>query len=96
MSQRIASDDGDRGPLGAGDQWRRPSIEDLACPTPLREYADVTLGNGGGGALSAELVEGLLLPAFGGPPLKALADSALATLPSERLAISTDAFVVRG
>ncbi|MCF6521927.1 hydrogenase expression/formation protein HypE [Streptomyces sp. JJ36] len=53
------------------------------------------MGHGGGGALSAELVEHVFAPAFGGPALAGLADSATVTLGGARLAFSTDTFVVR-
>ncbi|WP_243407359.1 hydrogenase expression/formation protein HypE [Frankia canadensis] len=35
-----------------------------SCPMPLRDYPRIVLGHGGGGTLSAELVEHLFLPAF--------------------------------
>src|SRR5689334_4523205 len=52
------------------------------------------MGHGGGGQLSAELVERIFLPAFGRPP-RGLADSAVVELGGARLAFSTDTFVVR-
>jgi len=65
------------------------------CPLPLRDYPQVVLGHGGGGKLSAELVEHLFLPAFQNPLLENLGDSTLITVPGQRLAVSTDSFVVR-
>ncbi|MEU3708556.1 hydrogenase expression/formation protein HypE [Streptomyces catenulae] len=53
------------------------------------------MGHGGGGVLSAELVEHVFAPAFGGPALSTLADSAAVTLGGVRLAFSTDSYVVR-
>ncbi|MFD9811974.1 hydrogenase expression/formation protein HypE [Streptomyces sp. NPDC059080] len=53
------------------------------------------MGHGGGGVLSAELVEHVFAPAFGGPVLSSLADSAAVTLGGARLAFSTDSYVVR-
>ncbi|WP_442907153.1 hydrogenase expression/formation protein HypE [Kitasatospora sp. NBC_01250] len=52
------------------------------------------MGHGGGGAMSAELVENIFAPAFGGAQA-ALRDSAELTLGGARLAFSTDSFVVR-
>ena len=46
----------------------RPSASDFegwTCPVPLRDTPTVVMGHGGGGAMSAELVEHLFLPAFG-------------------------------
>ena len=72
-----------------------PRVENWTCPLPLRDYPTVTLAHGGGGRLSAELVEHLFLPAFGDPALATLADAAVLPSPRGRLALTTDAFVVR-
>ncbi|WP_078992937.1 hydrogenase expression/formation protein HypE [Streptomyces sp. MMG1121] len=53
------------------------------------------MGHGGGGTLSAELVEHLFAPAFGNQILAELGDSARLPASAERLAFSTDSFVVR-
>ncbi|MFJ5222983.1 hydrogenase expression/formation protein HypE [Streptomyces sp. NPDC088400] len=53
------------------------------------------MGHGGGGQLSAELVQHLFAPAFGGELLAELGDSATFTLGGARLAFSTDSYVVR-
>ncbi|WP_413803837.1 hydrogenase expression/formation protein HypE [Streptomyces iranensis] len=62
---------------------------------PLRDHPVVVMGHGGGGALSAELIRHLFLPAYGGETLGGLADSAAVTLGGARLAFSTDSYVVR-
>jgi hydrogenase expression/formation protein HypE len=79
-----------------------PDLTAWTCPAPLRDSPTVVLGHGGGGALSAELVEHLfvpeLAPAGGGsepPVLAALGDCALVELGGARLAFSTDSYVVR-
>jgi len=78
-------------PAGSGgldfDSW--------TCPVPLRNSPTIVMGHGGGGQLSAELVEHLFVPAFGGAPEHGLADSAVLRLGGVRLAFSTDSFVVR-
>ncbi|WP_280714450.1 hydrogenase expression/formation protein HypE [Kitasatospora sp. MAP5-34] len=53
------------------------------------------MGHGGGGAMSAELVDHVFAPAFGGEVLSQLGDSAAISLGGVRLAFSTDSFVVR-
>lgn len=53
------------------------------------------MGHGGGGRLSAELVENLFLPAFANESLQALGDSTPLLLPGNRIAVSTDSFVVQ-
>ncbi|WP_020554807.1 hydrogenase expression/formation protein HypE [Embleya scabrispora] len=72
-----------------------PDFSGWTCPAPLRDHPRIVTGHGGGGALSAELVEHVFAPAFGGPLLAGLADSAVITLGGARLAFSTDSFVVR-
>ncbi|MEU6553542.1 hydrogenase expression/formation protein HypE [Streptomyces sp. NPDC046915] len=53
------------------------------------------MGHGGGGTLSAELVEHVFAPAFGGATLAQLGDAATVSLGGARLAFSTDSYVVR-
>ena len=70
------------------------------CPLPLRDQPNVVMGHGGGGKLSAELVENIFLPAFSNNTLVKLADSAVLDLNGAlsdggRLAFSTDSFVVK-
>lgn len=66
-----------------------------SCPVPLRNHPNIVMGHGGGGKLSAELVEHLFMPAFRNGTLATLGDSAVLSLPGARLAFSTDSFVVR-
>ncbi|REK06841.1 MAG: hydrogenase expression/formation protein HypE [Planctomycetota bacterium] len=70
-------------------------IDELACPVPLRDYPAIVLGHGGGGKLSAELVENLFLPAFRNDALAQLGDAAVLPPGSGRMAFTTDSFVVR-
>ncbi|MEA2000348.1 MAG: hydrogenase expression/formation protein HypE [Actinomycetota bacterium] len=71
------------------------TIDGWACPAPLRDQPNIVMGHGGGGKLSAELVEHLFLPAFDNPHLDGLGDSAVLELPPGRISMSTDSFVVR-
>lgn len=71
-----------------------------SCPVPLRDQPNVVMGHGGGGRLSAELIEHLFLPAFDGAALSGalaqLGDSAVLDLGGgARLAFTTDSYVVR-
>ncbi len=66
-----------------------------ACPLPLRDYPNIVMGHGGGGTLSADLVEHIFKPAFTNAVLDRLTDSAVLSVPAGRLAYSTDSFVVR-
>ena len=65
------------------------------CPLPLQDYPGIVIGHGGGGKLSAELVEHLFLPAFRNDALENLGDSSVLSVPAGRLAFSTDSFVVK-
>jgi hydrogenase expression/formation protein HypE len=66
---------------------------DLICPLPLR-HDTIQLAHGGGGRVMRELLEGLLLPAFQNPALLARNDSAALEVGRERIAFTTDSFVV--
>jgi hydrogenase expression/formation protein HypE len=71
-------------------------FDSWTCPVPLRDTPFVVMGHGGGGAMSAELVEHLFLPGFGAAAGDDLGDSAVLELgTSGRLAFSTDSFVVK-
>ncbi len=70
-------------------------LDSWACPMPLRDSPRIVMGHGGGGAMSAELIEHLFLPAFGASAGNGLGDSAVLDIGGARLAFSTDSYVVR-
>ncbi|MEP6528161.1 MAG: hydrogenase expression/formation protein HypE [Nocardioidaceae bacterium] len=71
-------------------------FESWVCPVPLRDSPNIVMGHGGGGALSAELIEHLFLPAFGSAAEAAeMGDSAVVRVGTNRLAFSTDSYVVK-
>src|SRR5206468_3204894 len=59
-----------------------------SCPLPVLEHKHVLLGHGSGGLLTAQLVEGLFLPAFDNPILGRLDDQAVLDLDGTRLAFT--------
>src|SRR5512145_3306471 len=67
----------------------------LSCPAPLDHGDIVELAHGGGGRKTAQLIERLFAPAFRNPHLEPLGDGAVVTVGSERLAFTTDTFVVK-
>jgi len=70
-------------------------FEGWTCPMPLRDTPTVVMGHGGGGAMSAELIEHVFLPAFTGSHADDLRDSAVLPPLPGRLAFSTDSYVVK-
>ena len=70
-------------------------FEGWVCPVPLRDTPAIVMGHGGGGAMSAELIEHLFLPAYGAAATADLGDSAVLSVGGSTLAFSTDSFVVK-
>ena len=76
-------------------------FDNWICPLPLRDYPNIILGHGGGGKLSAELVENIFVPAFANQTLAVLGDSAVLDVgkilaeSGGRIAFSTDSYVVQ-
>ncbi len=84
----------DRGPAGDGAAGLPDPLE-ATCPAPIPEVERVLLGHGSGGQLSALLMRELIAPALGaagatGP----LNDAAVVQVGEQRLAFTTDSFVV--
>ena len=71
------------------------TILELSCPAPLPAKDTVLLGHGSGGKLSADLINDIFLPALRNPVLACLDDQAIVNVNGQRLAITTDSFVVR-
>jgi hydrogenase expression/formation protein HypE len=71
------------------------------CPLPKSRYAQVLLGHGSGGLLTAELIQRVFVPGFGNDVLAQLEDQATVSLAGNnghkgsRIAFTTDSFVVR-
>jgi hydrogenase expression/formation protein HypE len=77
-----------------------PDFTNWSCPLPLRNHPTIVMGHGGGGKLTADLVQHLFVPAFANTTLATLADAAELQAaawqtPGARLAFTTDSFVVR-
>jgi len=66
----------------------------LSCPAPLDHGDVVELAHGGGGRKTSRLIETLFAPAFRNRHLEPLADGAIVRVGDERLAFTTDSFVV--
>jgi hydrogenase expression/formation protein HypE len=70
-------------------------LRNWQCPLPLRNYPQIVLGHGGGGQLTAELLEHVIRPALENRVLAQMSDAAVLPRQSERMALSTDSYVVR-
>ena len=67
---------------------------ELSCPLPLTDRKTIVMGHGSGGRLTAQLMRDLFLPAFDNEILRKLDDQAVLPAGSERIAFTTDSFVV--
>lgn len=71
------------------------STATFTCPTPIATRDRIVLGHGSGGRLSAELLRDIFLPLFSNPVLDRMDDQALLEVGRERIAFTTDSFVVQ-
>lgn len=67
----------------------------FVCPARIVATDTVLLGHGSGGKLSAELLRDIFLPALANPVLSRLEDQAVLEFAGQRLAFTTDSFVVK-
>ncbi|MGC9502169.1 hydrogenase expression/formation protein HypE [Baaleninema sp.] len=68
-------------------------LSNLSCPVPLQQYPHVLLAHGGGGKLMQQLIHQVFVPAFGSPET-VLHDAATLRLKGDRIAMTTDSYVV--
>ncbi len=67
----------------------------FVCPAPIATRERIVLGHGSGGRLSAELLRDVFLPLFSNPMLDRMDDQAIFEIGRERVAFTTDSFVVK-
>ena len=67
----------------------------FSCPIPIDQYPHILLAHGGGGNLSHQLIEKMFLPLFHNPFLESRHDGAVFQIGSQKLAFTTDSYVVR-
>lgn len=65
----------------------------LVCPIPTDQYPAVTLAHGGGGRLMHQLIERMFAASFARKGERG--DAAILAAPGEKLAFTTDSFVVK-
>lgn len=69
-------------------------MTDFSCPLPISKYKSVLLAHGSGGGLTNDLINKVFLPCFQNPMLDAGHDGSVFQIGHERVAFSTDSFVV--
>jgi hydrogenase expression/formation protein HypE len=67
----------------------------LSCPFPIQNYPQVLLAHGGGGKLMHQLIGKMFVPAFRNSLLEAQHDASVFEVNGQRLAMTTDSYVVR-
>jgi hydrogenase expression/formation protein HypE len=66
-----------------------------SCPIPISQYPHVVLAHGGGGKLMHQLIGKMFLEAFRNPLLETKHDAAVMELTGNKIAFTTDSYVVR-
>ena len=66
-----------------------------ACPIPLADYPNILLAHGGGGKLMRQLIDKIFVASFENDLLEKLEDGAVFSVGNQRLAFTTDSYVVR-
>ncbi|MDD2707453.1 MAG: hydrogenase expression/formation protein HypE [Verrucomicrobiae bacterium] len=74
---------------------KKEGMFQVACPAPIRERNEIVMAHGGGGRVMQQLIEGVFFKAFGNPLLAQAHDGTVIEAGGERLAFTTDSYVVR-
>jgi hydrogenase expression/formation protein HypE len=70
------------------------SLLTASCPLPITDYKEIVLAHGSGGKLSHQLISKIIAPQFANELLAPMHDGAIFSLGNERVAFSTDSYVV--
>ena len=73
---------------------REGNLLTASCPLPITDYEEIVLAHGSGGKMSHRLISKIIAPHFANDLLDPLHDGAILSLGKERLAFSTDSYVV--
>jgi hydrogenase expression/formation protein HypE len=66
----------------------------FSCPLPIRNHERILLAHGGGGSLMRQLIDEIFIKTFSPQTVKDCHDAAARVFGSERLAFTSDAYVV--
>lgn len=67
----------------------------LSCPIPISDYPNVLMAHGGGGKLMQQLIEKMFFATFGNEYLAQRTDSVVLNLEKNKIAYTTDSYVVK-
>ncbi|MEO1240419.1 MAG: hydrogenase expression/formation protein HypE [Pseudomonadota bacterium] len=81
--------------MSGGEDNKTSGASGFVCPAPLRDYPEIVMAHGAGGALTKELIDTLFRPVFKSAQLDLGHDGALLKPGSERIAFTTDSYVVK-
>lgn len=70
------------------------ALEQISCPIAFQQYPQILLAHGGGGRLTHQLISEIFAPAFGMGD-RAQQDAATMALTGQKLAFTTDSYVVK-
>ncbi len=70
------------------------SLLTASCPIPITDYKEIVLAHGSGGRLSHQLISRIIAPQFANDLLAPMHDGAIFSLGGERVAFSTDSYVI--
>jgi hydrogenase expression/formation protein HypE len=71
------------------------NISEWSCPIPVDQYPTVVMAHGGGGRLMNQLIDKMFAKVFSNPLLDRRHDGAMMNLPKNRIAFTTDSYVVQ-
>jgi hydrogenase expression/formation protein HypE len=67
----------------------------LQCPIPIKDYDKILLAHGGGGRLTFDLIQKIILPYLKNEILEPLHDGAVIKIGDQKIAFTTDAYVIQ-
>jgi hydrogenase expression/formation protein HypE len=70
------------------------SLEKMSCPIAISQYPQILLAHGGGGRLTHQLISEIFAPTFAMGD-RAQQDAAILAIPHQKLAFTTDSYVVQ-
>ncbi len=70
------------------------SFDGMICPLPINLSSVISMAHGGGGRMTQQLIEKIFKPAFDNADLETQHDGAVLDVPFDKLAFTTDSYIV--